>query len=165
MSDMMTFPDTWEEYERSYGFYDTEEVYTNGSRLIPSFRVSQWLNHEAEQHGRVFQEIVVEYPSISIYPEYEGKPYFSIKYVEDGQGYIGYGTYKPEVLSEYMKKYFMPSAEPEVIRCKDCKHIQTWRSEESAKKFGQIYECARSVLNCPKPEDFCSYAEMRGEQK
>ena len=59
----------------------------------------------------------------------------------------------------------LPFAEPEVIRCKDCKHIQTWRSEESAKKFGQIYECARSVLNCPKPEDFCSYAEMRGEQE
>ena len=49
MSDMMTFPDTWEEYERSYGFYDTEEVYTNGSRLIPSFRVRQWLDHESER--------------------------------------------------------------------------------------------------------------------
>ena len=45
MSDMMTFPDTWEEYEKSYGFTDNEEVYTNGARLIPSFRVKQWLNH------------------------------------------------------------------------------------------------------------------------
>ena len=55
----------------------------------------------------------------------------------------------------------LPSVQPKIIRCKDCKHIQKWRSEESAKKFGQIYECARSVLNCPKPEDFCSYAERR----
>ena len=55
----------------------------------------------------------------------------------------------------------LPSAQPEIIRCKDCKHIQKWRSEESAKKFGQIYECARNVLNCPKPEDFCSRAEGR----
>ena len=55
----------------------------------------------------------------------------------------------------------LPSAQPEIIRCKDCKYIQKWRSEESAKKFGQIYECARNVLNCPKPEDFCSHAERR----
>ena len=45
MSDMMTFPDTWEEFEKSYGLTDNEEVYTNGARLIPSFRVKQWLDH------------------------------------------------------------------------------------------------------------------------
>lgn len=65
------------------------------------------------QHGRIFQEIVVEHPSISTYTEYEGKPYFSIKYTENGQEFIGYGTYKPEVLSGYLKDYFMPSAQPE----------------------------------------------------
>ena len=65
------------------------------------------------QTARVFQEIIVEYPSISTYPEYEGKPYFSIKYMEDGKSFIGYGTYKPEVLSEYLIKYFMPFARPE----------------------------------------------------
>lgn len=48
-----------------------------------------------------------------------------------------------------------------VIRCKDCKHLQKWRSEESAKRFGQIYECARNVFDCPKPEDFCSHAERK----
>ena len=45
MAEMMTFPDTWEEFEKSYGFTDNEEVYTNGARLIPSFRVKQWLDH------------------------------------------------------------------------------------------------------------------------
>lgn len=35
MSEMMLFPDTWEEYERFYGFRDDKEIYTNGSRLIP----------------------------------------------------------------------------------------------------------------------------------
>ena len=53
----------------------------------------------------------------------------------------------------------MPTAQLEIITCKDCKHLQKWRSEESAKKFGQIYACARNVFNCPKPEDFCSFAE------
>ena len=45
MSDVMVFPETWEEFERSYGFTDEEKVYTNGSRLISSFRVEQWLDH------------------------------------------------------------------------------------------------------------------------
>lgn len=57
--------------------------------------------------------------------------------------------------------YLVPSAQLEIIRCKDCKYLRKWRSEESAKKFGQIYECARNVLDCPKPEDFCSMAERR----
>lgn len=55
----------------------------------------------------------------------------------------------------------LPSAEPKIIRCKDCKYLQKWRSEESAKKFGQIYGCARNVFACPKPEDFCSYSKRR----
>lgn len=45
-NEQMEFPDTWEEFELCYGFYDTNEVYTNGSRLIPSFRVKQWLEHQ-----------------------------------------------------------------------------------------------------------------------
>lgn len=43
----MEFPDTWEEFEEQYGITDSEEVYTNGARLIPSFRVQQWLEHQA----------------------------------------------------------------------------------------------------------------------
>ena len=53
--DQMTFPSTWEEFEKIYGFTDTEEIYTNGSRLIQSFRVEQWLEHlqtEPIRHGK-----------------------------------------------------------------------------------------------------------------
>ena len=74
-----------------------------------------------QQNARIFQGVIVEYPTYSTYPEYEGKPYFLIKYTEDGQDFIGYGTYKPDVLSEYLKKYFMPSAQPDIITCGDCK--------------------------------------------
>lgn len=50
----MQFPDTWEEFEKSYGFTDTHHEYTNGSRLIQSFRVKQWLDHiEENQTGLV----------------------------------------------------------------------------------------------------------------
>ena len=52
MSEMMEFPDTWEEYEKLYGFNDSEEIYTNNSRLIPSFRVKQWLDNEAKQETK-----------------------------------------------------------------------------------------------------------------
>lgn len=81
-----------------------------------------------QQHGRVYKGIVVEYPSYNAYPEYKGKPYFSIKYTENGQEFIGYGTYNPEVLSEWLKEYFMPPAQPEIVMCKDCKHNpkDTW---------------------------------------
>lgn len=65
-----------------------------------------------QRNARVFQGIIVEYPSISAYPEYEGKPYFLIKYTVNGQKFIGYGTYKLEVLSEYLKEYFMPLTQP-----------------------------------------------------
>lgn len=49
MDNEMKFPETWEEFEKDYGFTDTEEVYTNGSRLIPSFRVEQWLEHKTDR--------------------------------------------------------------------------------------------------------------------
>lgn len=48
-----------------------------------------------------------------------------------------------------------------VVRCWKCKYVIKWRSEESARKFGQVYECRREVLTCPDPNDFC----CRGERK
>lgn len=55
----------------------------------------------------------------------------------------------------------MAPAQPEIIRCRDCEHFMKWRSEKSAKKFGQEYECECGRLNCPEPDDFCSKAERR----
>lgn len=82
------------------------KAYREALNVLPSAQPEQ-------QHGRVFKGIVVEYSEYCIYPEYKGKPYFSIKYAENGQEFIGYSTYKLEVLSEYLKEYFMPSAQPE----------------------------------------------------
>ena len=45
MADMMNFPETIDEFLDSYAFKDKEEVYTNGSVLIPLFRVKQGLEH------------------------------------------------------------------------------------------------------------------------
>lgn len=64
---------------------------------------------------RTFVELVVRYPDpeLCAYKEYKGKPYYSIKYIENGETYVGYGTYNPEVLSQYLKEYFISSAQPE----------------------------------------------------
>lgn len=44
--DMMEFPETFDGFAKRYGFKDEYEVYTNGSDLIPVFRVKQWLEQD-----------------------------------------------------------------------------------------------------------------------
>lgn len=41
----MSFPDNWWTFVQQYQFADKDEVYTNGSMLIPSFRVRQMVEH------------------------------------------------------------------------------------------------------------------------
>ena len=64
---------------------------------------------EVLENNRKFEEIVVEYPpeDLCTYPEYRGKPYFSIKYKEKDDCFIGYGTYNPKVFSRYISDYFI----------------------------------------------------------
>ncbi len=45
MADMMTFPDTVEEFMKQYEIVDTQRVYTNGTELVPIFRMKQWFEH------------------------------------------------------------------------------------------------------------------------
>lgn len=120
------------------------ETAVNGLKGLPSVQ-------SEKQHERIFQEIIVEYPTYCIYPEYKGKPYFSIKYTENGQEFIGYGTYKPEVLSEYLKEYFMPSAQLEIVKCKDCKYNVS------------SHKCLHpeSFFLVPDDDFYCGYAERR----
>ena len=126
------------EAERLTKLIDAETA-VNGLKGLPSVQ-------SEKQHERIFQEIIVEYPTYCIYPEYKGKPYFSIKYTENGQEFIGYGTYKPEVLSEYLKEYFMPSAQFETIGCKGCKHLKSYnicKNDRCARMYKDRYEVER----------------------
>ena len=45
MGDCMTFPETFDEFAEQYKIVDSKEIYTNGTELIPIFRVKQWLEH------------------------------------------------------------------------------------------------------------------------
>ena len=47
MGDIMTFPKRWEYFLHDYEFEDARRIYTNGSRLIPSFIVKQMMEHYA----------------------------------------------------------------------------------------------------------------------
>ena len=54
---MMNFPKRWEDFMHDYEFEDARRIYTNGSRLIPSFRVKQMMEHYAPvRHGRWIEQ-------------------------------------------------------------------------------------------------------------
>lgn len=65
--------------------------------------------NERPQGECEFIEILARYvpDDICTYPEYKGKPYYSIHYKQNGEDFVGFGTYKLEVLSRYLKGYFM----------------------------------------------------------
>ena len=62
MRDIMTFPATFEEFAEQYKIVDKHEVYTNGTELIPIFRVKQWLDNadvvtKSEVASEIFEEL------------------------------------------------------------------------------------------------------------
>lgn len=71
------------------------------------------------KNGKKFIEIVVTHLVTCPYPEYKGKPYFSIRYEENGEQFEGFGTYNPEVLAQYIREYFMSEKKGKWIDARD----------------------------------------------
>ena len=69
--------------------------------------IKAWNRRTRKKKSEKFIEIVADYSLICSYPEYEGKPYFTIRYEKNGEEIEGFGTYKPEMLSYYIRTYFM----------------------------------------------------------
>lgn len=46
--DIMTFPDTVEEFMEQYKMVDREQVYSNGCEYVPIFRMKQWFDHKPQ---------------------------------------------------------------------------------------------------------------------
>lgn len=88
-----------------------------------------------------------------------GRPYYSIIYLEFddngvGHDFEGYSSYSLDVISDYLKKYFMPPAQPERIkghwiamenknlfRCSECDAVIYSESERDRNEFHKF--CGR----------------------
>ena len=97
---------------------------------------------------REFEEIVVEYPpeDLCTYPEYKGKPYFGIQYRENGENIVGYGTYNPQVLSQYLKDYFISTTKNDLgeLDCISRKAV----IDELKRYFHDEYYQRTSIQDC-----------------
>ena len=164
MSDLMTFPETWGEFEKSYGFDDSEEIYTNGSRLIPSFRVKQWLDHIAQDKTK--QQATVSSDCIS-----RQKAIDAIH--EDADWLAAQGNDWQVERMERDKSILMslPSAEPEIIHCKNCKHrdsndcpmyYEEWIEIDEGDGY---FDTDNIIHDWTTDEGFCYCAELRGKEK
>ena len=74
--------------------------------------------------------------------------------VRNDGGY--FGTIPSEVITGEL-----PSSQPEIIRCKDCK----WYGRVDKRRFYRGMDCLQKHIDTIVPDrDFCSKAERRGEQ-
>lgn len=125
-----------------------------------------------------FIKLIARYEpdEIVTYKEYIGKPYYAILYEENGEEYIGFGTYKIDVLSEYLKEYFIneePKMTPEtkgeaemIIKPEDFKTLfdmaaETGRvlslafnaNEKYEVSFNRPAKYATNTITVPKEEE------------
>ena len=55
----------------------------------------------------------------------------------------------------------LPPAQPEIIRCKDCKHYYFADNRVEAEQY---YVCGYWDFDSPSPNGFCSFAERRTDE-
>ena len=119
-------------------------------------------DNNVEKMNREFEELEVAYfpDELCIYPEYIGKPYFAIRYKENGNHFVGYGTYSPEVLSRYLRDYFMPLAMPKESKWIPCSErlpkqneriIGTFYNDEDCRAFVGEATYFPDILDTPYP--------------
>ena len=117
------------------------------------------LRHLTEP-DRKFLEIIAEYPKFCTYPEYKGKPYYSIKYEASGETVVGFGTYKPEVLSQYLREYFILPIErkAEVIE-----HEVIITDTDNNEYYRTEYLCGVCKKKVIDSDDYCSHCGAKLE--
>ena len=66
------------------------------------------------------------------------------------------------VISDCLNKIVnLPSAQPEIIRCKDCRYYKTYQYVNGIRKF--LPKCSFNDIYVAE-EDFCSQAERRQDE-
>ena len=137
IKDLLRWYSGKKQYCINYGYNDLlndfEDCFDAFEDIIKAQPKLDVPDNNVEKMNREFEELEVTYypDDLCTYPEYMGKPYFAIKYKENGNHFVGYGTYSPEVLSRYLRDYFMQSAMP-----KESKWIP---ASESPKETGAYY--------------------------
>lgn len=88
---------------------DLKDIYQEGYHDGHLDGYTKAINEARPQGEREFIEILAQNvpEDLCTYPEYKGKPYYSIHYKVNGEDFAGFGTYNPEVLSRYLRDYFM----------------------------------------------------------
>lgn len=66
---------------------------------------------------------------------------------------VEYHMYNQALINYCAELTKLPSAQPEIIRCKDCKKNPHW----------EWVGCPMTGKDTRKPDDYCSYAERREE--
>ena len=111
MGDMMTFPETVEEFMEQYKITDTEHVYTNGVEMVPIFRMKQWFDHQKSSQNVPNYDFISRKAAIEVIDAvFPVDPMKS----EYAQG-IACGA---ALAKTYVEQ--MPPAHSEIIRCEDC---------------------------------------------
>ena len=140
MSDMMTFPNTVEEFMEQYKIIDTEKIYTNGAEVIPIFRMMQWFEHVSATDKNVSTtDTISRQAAIDL----------TIGLSNDSVDFVRAGIKA------------LPPAQPEIIRCKDCKHHWTHKCMDSM----PIEGCDLEQIFYDAEHDFYSLAERRTDDQ
>lgn len=114
--EVMDFPSSIYEFLIDYSFKDSDEVYTNGISLIPTFRVKQAIEHYFEQtrwipvSERLPKELEpvnitwVNHNPQSYYANIKEKPFTATGVYFNGQWYW-WSTLCTDILAEYSHNY------------------------------------------------------------
>lgn len=57
MNDVMKFSKTFDEFIKQYSFFDKQQIYTNGSKLIQVFRIKQWEEHKEKENQELKKQL------------------------------------------------------------------------------------------------------------
>lgn len=112
---MMLMPDTLEEFMERYKVVDTEQIYTNGTELVPIFRIKQWfISHPCEPPRWIpvterlpedIKPVIVTWKNVdpkSYYQYIVGKHFIGTAHYKNGK-WFWYSSVTEDLLAEYGK--------------------------------------------------------------
>ena len=159
MTDTMSFPKTLDEFMEQYKIVDTEQVYTNGTELVPIFRIKQWEDAHQQKTATEKQKAYAKYlVRLRKLIDGEEKRCFPPDYIDrrkltaEMMELIPTRLFTEEDMLDLVNE--QPRADMvEVVRCKDCKFY-------SPNNGGKCTRCGGLQFLITEDE-YCS----KGEQK